>query len=363
MTELAGLKVCFVAGTLGQGGAEQQLYYILQTLKGRGACPSVLCLTRGEFWEPKIRALGVPVVWVGRSPLRPVRLAHIVRAVRVLRPRVVQSQHAYTNLYASIAARLGNARAIGASRNDPAWEFALGGALGRLNLHMPHIIAANSRYAVEEAMGLGVPAGRVSLLPNVVDTARFRPAPRRGHAGPASLLAVARCVPQKRLDRFIALVARLQASLGLPVRGLIAGDGPLRPRLEQQAAELGLLTSGIEFLGTVPDTAEFYRRADVLVLTSLHEGTPNAVMEAMASGLPVVATRVGGVPDLVADGETGLLADADDLNGLVDAAAALLRDPAARAEMGLRARQRIVERHSLSALPSHLERLYQAVLS
>src|SRR5437867_9101972 len=105
-TSLRGSKICFIAGTLGQGGAERQLFYVVRMLARLGAEVRVLCLTEREFWEKKIIAAGVAVTYVGRSKSRLLRLARMAAALRRFRPDVVQSQHFYTNLYSALSARM-----------------------------------------------------------------------------------------------------------------------------------------------------------------------------------------------------------------------------------------------------------------
>src|SRR6266566_5056505 len=99
MRELRGLKVCFLAGTLGQGGAERQLFYMLTALKHSGALPRVLSLTEGEHWHERIESLGVPVTWVGQSRFRLERLRKIVEELKRDPPDIFQSQHFFANIY------------------------------------------------------------------------------------------------------------------------------------------------------------------------------------------------------------------------------------------------------------------------
>ncbi len=105
MLNLDELKICFLAGTLGRGGAERQLVYMLSALKRAGVQTRVLCLTQGESFEDEIKRLGVPVEWVGASGSRLVRLRRIIRSLRREPAHVLQSVHFYTNLYAALAAR------------------------------------------------------------------------------------------------------------------------------------------------------------------------------------------------------------------------------------------------------------------
>src|SRR5687767_3425630 len=137
-------RITFLAGTLGQGGAERQLFYILQALRDHGVGLRLLCLTQGEFWEQRIREeLHVPVAWVGRSSLRLGRLLRIVMELRRQLPDVIQSQHFFTNLYVAGAARLLQRPEIGAIRNDVTSEVG-NSFMGRLSLTTPRYLAVNS---------------------------------------------------------------------------------------------------------------------------------------------------------------------------------------------------------------------------
>lgn len=363
MFDLGKLDVCFIAGTLGQGGAERQLFYITKSLKQSGARISLLCLTKGEFWENKIRALGVPIIWVGQRGAKASRLSRIIKVLREQRFQVVQSQHFYTNLYAATAARMLGMREIGAMRNNAVSEVQANGAvLGRLSLRLPRVIAANSQTAIDNAITMGVPASRLYFLPNVVDTDQFSPR-ARGADTTIRLITVGRLTEQKRLDRFLSIVANLRRWSAAKIKATIVGEGPLRGQLERRADDLGLLGGGVEFRGAVSDMTALYQEADILVLTSDWEGTPNVLLEAMASGLPVVATRVGGVPEIVRHGETGFLSDAQDESSLENWVLKLITAPALRKEMASRAREYVLKNHSPLGLPERLERLYKSVLS
>lgn len=361
--ELAGLEVCFLAGTLGQGGAERQLFYILAALKNAGANPRVLCLTNGEHWQRRIESLGVEITWVGQNRFRSSRLLKIIAELRHRRPALVQSQHFYTNLYVSAATRLLGLPEIGAIRNDAIEEITANpGYLGRQSLMIPKAIAANSRAGIENAIALGVSPNKLFFLPNVVDTSLFTTRSRVSE-NHVRLLTIGRLVAAKRIDRFIRLVAELTRLTDRPVNAMIAGDGILRTALERQAIELGLDDTIIRFLGQVHDPSRLYHESDIMVLTSDREGTPNVVLEAMASGLPVVATKVGGLADIVRDGETGYLVEPGNQEALTNAVLDLVTDRARRMQFGANARSFVEKHHSLSFLAGNLLRLYEAVLA
>jgi glycosyltransferase involved in cell wall biosynthesis len=305
----------------------------------------------------------VPVVWVGQHGSRLVRLARIVSALRGIRPDVIQSQHFYTNLYVAAAARVLRLREIGAMRNDGFSEIrATGFVMGHLSLRAPRVIAANSRAAIRNAVRLGARGSGLHLLPNVVDCEHFQPRARR-ESGAIRLVTIGRLVTQKRVDRFLSLLARLRTESDQPVRGIVVGSGLQRAQLERQAVQLGLAPDLIEFRGTASDMRDVYAQADIVVLTSDWEGTPNVLLEAMASGLPVVATSVGGVPDIVQDGDTGYLAAPGDDDAFVGALIKLIRDPELKRKMGCRARQHVQAHFSVERLPELLSRVYEAALS
>jgi glycosyltransferase involved in cell wall biosynthesis len=132
--------------------------------------------------------------------------------------------------------------------------------------------------------------------------------------------------------------------------------------LENQASRFGLLPDNLQFRGGVPDMRSVYHEAAICVLSSDFEGTPNVLLEAMASGLPVVATNVGGVPGIVQHGQTGFLHEPDDLDGLVADSFELVMNSKLRTEMGQRARAFVEERHGLQQLPAYLGGLYQQAL-
>jgi len=365
LIDLSKLNICFLAGTLGQGGAERQLYYILKTLKQNGAKLRVLSMTRGEFWEEPIKDLGVPVCWVGEASSRLMRLKRITSEVSKARPAIIQSQHSFTNLYAALTGRALGLRSIGAIRNDGKREIqALGRLMGRLSLRLPHTIAANSRLGMRNASAMGADHSRLHLLRNVVDTDYFTPS-LRTFGGVVNVAAIGRLTEQKRFDRFLRVMARVdqvESRLGRTVKGSITGDGPLRKRLERQAAALGLLGRVVEFKGKSADPRAIYRWADLLALTSDWEGTPNVALEAMATGLPVSATGVGDLPEIIIDGETGLLADPEDEDRMTDNLLKLIRDARLRGAYGLRAREFIVANYSLSQATRSLQHFYQAAL-
>jgi glycosyltransferase involved in cell wall biosynthesis len=200
-----------------------------------------------------------------------------------------------------------------------------------------------------------------------VDSALFRPvtpdAELAGRlAGRPMLLYVGRFVPLKNLPMLISAFARARECR--PDAALVlVGEGALGGRLHEQVGRLGL-TDDVIFLGHQPQARlpGLYAASDVVLLSSSFDNSPNCILEANACERPVVATRVGGVPRYVTDGENGLLADSSDVAGFATAIVRLLDEPALAREMGLAGRERVVERHSWRKSAEKLLDLYQRLM-
>jgi glycosyltransferase involved in cell wall biosynthesis len=354
---LEGLRVGFVAGTLGKGGAERQLYYYLRALTRSGAHPHVWSLTRREAWEEPIRALGVPVEWIGRSPSRALRLAALSMSPQLRSVQLVQSQHFFTNLYAVAAARIAGRPEAGALRSDCTNEVAASGSLGGMSLRFPRRIVANSQRAIRRAIEMGVSPARLRYLPNVVDAEAYACQRPRRVGMPIRVLAVGRLGPEKRFDRFLRVLCLL-AKRGVAFEARVIGEGVLRSVLEEKVREMGLGGSGNLFPGPSEEMRSEYEWADVLIQSSDHEGTPNVVLEAMASGLPVVATAAGDTAYICPDGVAGFVREPADEEGLARSVEMLASNPELRARMGEAAAANVRERFSVERLPSLLENLY-----
>jgi sugar transferase (PEP-CTERM/EpsH1 system associated) len=199
---------------------------------------------------------------------------------------------------------------------------------------------------------VGIPGERVKQIYNGVDRETFHP--RAGHRPcllPAGFLpegglvigSVGRLVEvkdQRTLLQALGTLFERQPALRQEVRLVLVGDGPLRGDLAQQAAQLGIADQ-LWLAGDRDDVADLLREMDVFVLPSLAEGISNTVLEAMASGLPVLATATGGNPELVEDGVNGRLFAVGDADALAEQLAELIADPARRRAMGERSRQRV----------------------
>lgn len=349
-------KIAFVAGTLGTGGAEQQLFYNVKALIEAGSPPVVLTTRPGETWFERLTNLGVEVALYGEQRSIPLRLRNIIRLARQHGAEVLQAQHFYVNPYVYTAGRITGIPEIGAVRSDLHSELA--GPRPRLRefvFRRLRLVACNSMLALERGVGLGVPRERLFFLPNVVDTARFQPRERE-HGRPITVATAGRLIPLKRFDRLLRVFAAAQREMP-SLRLRIAGDGPERPKLEAQAAELGIRDI-TEFTGRLADTAPLYASADIFLLTSDHEGTPNVIMEAMASGLPIIASATGGTPALLGGGAYGILVPPNDEERLTAEVLRAAGDSGLRAHLGEASRAAALLGFSTAGLPGYLEGLY-----
>jgi glycosyltransferase involved in cell wall biosynthesis len=231
------------------------------------------------------------------------------------------------------------------------------------------LLTVTARVGQElQALGVGRPE-QYRTVPLGFDLAPLLVAERRRgtlraelQVGDAPLVGiVARLVPIKAHEVFLAMAARVRQSYPAAVF-LIVGDGELRASLEQQAVDLGL-AGAVRFLGWRADIDTLYADIDVVALTSRNEGSPVALIEAMAAGAPVVSTEVGGVADVVQHGVTGLLAPMDDDVGLARHVVTLLGDRALGRQMGQRGRALVAATYSADRLVADIEALYEELLT
>ncbi|MDH7515008.1 MAG: glycosyltransferase [Bacteroidota bacterium] len=359
--ELSKQRIAFIAGTLGQGGAEKQLYHLLQILTGEGVKCAVFSLTKGEYWEEKIRELGVPVIYCGGNGTKISRFISLLRAVTAFQATIIQSQHFYTNLYAITLSLLTKAIAIGAVRSELQAEIQnCGYIIGFLNLYCPSYLFINSRSSFTKVINKKHHNKKSFFLPNVVDVDFYKQC-QKSNTGTFTLLAVGRFSEEKRYDRILDIYVNLTNEVKSKARVILAGTGPLKYDLMDKARKYGLNRNRCIFTGNYTDTVELYKSADVYLLTSQYEGMPNVVMEAMACGLPVVATAAGDTPELFPPELRWLVIDPYSPDAFVSVLEKLYHNPDLRLEIGRKLRNYIVDHHSLEVLRPRIIETYRSV--
>jgi len=207
----------------------------------------------------------------------------------------------------------------------------------------------------------------VRVIPNFLDCSNYRRLPRpalREHvcpssAGDALVVHVSNFRSVKRVSMVLEIFRRMREHVG--ARLVLIGDGPDRGDLEQQVTEQGL-SEVVEFVGEQPDVVAWLSSADVFLLPSSQESFGMAALEAMACEVPVVATRVGGLPEVIEDGVTGYLCELDDVDGMVDRAVALVREPALRERIGRAAAAHVRAQFCQETVVPKYESFYREVL-
>lgn len=303
----------------------------------------------------------IPLRYVQRSlhPLRDLAgLVELVRLCRRIRPEIVHANSSKAGVLGRAAATI--ARVPVRVFTVHGWAFkAHHGPAARVYLWADRLMRPLTTATIcvaESERRAGLDAGTASadslvVIPNAVDATGFRQARLDGE--PPLILAVGRLKEPKDFPTLARALRRLEPG---SFQAQIAGDGPDRDQLEQ------LLPPGAVLLGDRDDVPELLGGADVFALASRSEGMPMSILEAMAAGVPVVASAVGGVPELVGDGETGLLVPAGDDEALADALRRLLEDPGLRRRFGEAGRARALGRFDVGAFRrAHIE-LYERLL-
>jgi len=367
------IKLLHVVGRFGIGGTERQQAELIKRLPADRYEQTVAAMEKGAF-AAEVEQRGVPVIEFPFTSFYNIRAARnylaLARLIRRQRFHLVHCHNFYSNIFGTIAARLAGMKTIITSRRD------LGGMFTKTQLRVQRLayrfsaaVLANSqgvkRFLIENEQ---VPETKIHCVYNGIDTDRFTPQEPASDAAESLGIApgspvvgmVGNLHPWKGFDVFIRIAAAVNASRP-GVRFLIVGDGPQRGALEQMARELHVEQS-VTFAGARGDIPEILALMSVFVLSSPAEGLPNAVLEAMACGLPVVASNTGGVPETVNDGETGFLVLPGDTAGFAEKILQLLGDPARAKQMGQAGRRAALENFSCESLVKNTQALYDEIM-
>jgi len=318
---------------------------------------------------------------LGRE-IRPFRdlqvLVQLIRLIRRTRPRIVHTHTAKAGVLGRLAAHFAGVPLIVHTYHGHVFHGYFSRPKTRVLLAIERWLARRTDrlLTVSErvrgellALGVGRPE-RLTAMPLGLELDRFLDSDRiRGQLraelglGPSAPLVgiVARLVPIKAHEIFLRAVSSVAREIP-ESRFLVVGDGERRTELEALGRALGLARR-LQFLGWRSDVERIYADLDLVVLSSRNEGSPVSLIEAMAAARPVVATRVGGVPDVVEDGATGLLVEAGDIAGMAKAITTLLRDPERARTMGIEAQKRVYPAFGVERLIADMDRLYMELLT
>jgi len=361
------LRICHLITELGPAGAERVVWELARRLDRRLFETRVIALRGGQVGEWLAEA-GVDVNVLGvRGKWDATKLRELVRMLRRDRIDVLHTHLFHADLAGRAAAYLASVPHVvhtvhtAEARFRP-WRFAFarlaGGACER-------IVAVSRSARDHHARRAGLPLSRYTIIPNGVDAgdyARDETARRRlrRHWGAAPqepvVIFVGRLAEEKGIETLLA-AARLLDARGAAPLFVIVGDGPRR-RLVDRSIAADALGGRVRVLGFTRDIRGVLSAADIFVMPSRWEGFGLAAAEAMAAGLPVIATRIAGLSDLVVEGRTALMIDVGDGNALAEGIARLCGDAALRRRLGEAGRRRIIQRFAVADMVSAHERLY-----
>lgn len=343
------------------GGTERQMVELVRRLDARHFRVHVACFhKRGSLLSkmPSDIAIEVfPLRGFGR-PAAARELFRFARWCRRIGARLVHTCDLYANVFglagaaaARVPVRIGSRREVVTGDKSRAQLTAQA-----LAYRTAHTIVANSRAAREQLTKEGIAPTRIELIPNGIDFTSFAP-PRDRHII-RKIVMVANLRAEKGHDVLIdaapAILAREPEA-----EFFIGGDGPLRDALVRRAEAKGV-ADRFHFLGQCNDVPALLATSDLFVLPSRSEAFPNAVIEAMAAGLPVVATNVGGIPELITPGTTGLLVPPGDAVALATSVLDLMDRPGFASSLGQAARARIEQEFSFDRMVASFESLYES---
>lgn len=349
------------------GGASIHVRDLARWLRAKGDDAHVLVGGAGPFTELLADA-DVPYTPLSalQRELRPARdlraAGQLLGALRRLRPHVLSLHTAKAGALGRLVAPLVGLRPL---YTPHGWAFTSGvpeaearryRRIERWLARWPGTVVNVCAHERDVALAAGVGLDEHHLvvhngMPERPELALAQPA-----RAPAHVVMVARFEPQKDHATLLHALARLDPDLGW--RLSLIGDGPLRPAAETLAADLGL-TSRVRFLGALQDVAPTLATAQLFVLATRWEGFPRSILEAMRAGLPVIASRVGGVHEAVEDGVSGLLCDSGDAPGLAAALRRLLSSPGARAAMGDAGRARYLRDFTFERMARAMLEIYR----
>lgn len=366
------------------GGLETLLVECINRLPAERYRHAVVCLTDYTAFAKKIRDHKVALYSLHKPPgLGLSTHLKLWRLLRRLKPAILHTynlaaiEYAFTATLAGVPVRIHAEH--GRDASDPEGKNPRHNMLRRLlTPFIDRYIPVSADLGRWLQAVVDIPEAKVQLIHNGVDTARFHPGPNRQSATPQTqrpqpvpfgddcfvIGTVGRIQDVKNhaglVDAFILLQQLVPDASSL--RLAIVGDGPLLPALRQKIADAGLSES-VWLPGARSDIADIMRGLDLFVLPSLAEGTPVTVLEAMASGLPVVATRVGGLPEAVEENVSGELVPPADIPALAAALHAYQTNPARAKAAGIAGRARIERLYSVQAMLGAYAALYDALLT
>lgn len=357
--ETKPVRVVFLLQDLEFGGTQRQALELAARLDRSRFTPEFWMLADVRDFAPKAQTAGIALRWLSPAPkVGLASLRALWQALKEHRPDVLVPLTAVPNIWGRVFAKMqGLAPVIGTCRG--------GGAVKRQHERFLHGLCAhhivNAAPLARQLEALGRPAGKITCIVNGVDAAHFTPPPEELRPVREVVLCLARFCEDKDHETLIRAFEYVAAKRPRAELWLV-GDGPLRTRVRTLAARSPVRGLIRTYPGT-PDPRPFFQQASIVALSSVREGLPNVLLEAMAMGLPVVATAVGGIPDLVVPEQTGLLCPPRNPEALGENIAALLADEEKRLAFGRNARERVEALFSMDQMVRRHEAVFEQALT
>ncbi|MFP4104504.1 MAG: glycosyltransferase [Phycisphaerae bacterium] len=347
------------------GGMELTMAKVVRSLGSPQFCHSVICL-RSKPAIAHLLSPDIPIICMRARPNEPGLPLRLLRLIRQINPDVIHARN--WGAWADIAlARVLNGgdkplilsfHGLGRAGYLPLRRRWASNLLGRTSTVLMTVSETSRRLVTRE---FGWPRGRVIVLPNGVDVQKFHPPGEHAQRSPVVVGTVGNLRPVKNQIMLLDACSRLRNE-GFDLELRIAGEGELRNELTRRAAERGF-DQRLHLPGHVRTIPEFLRELDLFVLPSDSEQNPNALLEAMATGLPCVATRVGGVPELLDSGKAGNIVRPGDVERLTLSMRMLLTHPQMAKQLGHRARSRACEVYSLRQMVGNYSNMYRKTVA
>lgn len=348
------------------------LYRLLYQLKLRGDYQlSVSCLYNGDgVVAQKIRSLGIEVHDWGmrQQKWRVDAFGRFFTYLKTTNPDVLHTWMFHSNIPGRIIGRAAKVPVIVSGERTMGQESTNRHRLNRMTARYAHAITCVSKQVATAARDtIGLPANKLTVIPNGLDLALYKSLPDQTTARANFDLpferpligVVGRPRPVKGYNYLLDGLPQVLETFSTATI-VFVGDGPSRPALEAQARGHNSAENTI-FIGDCATIPQLLPAFDMLVLPSLQEGMPNVALEAMAAGLPVIATAVGGTPEVVVPNKTGLLVPSKNPTALANAIIQLLADPTLAQQMGRNGRQRVAQKFSIETTVEHTHTLYQTL--
>jgi len=352
------IKVIHLVEDLMRGGLENVIAEIVSGLDKEKYNFEVWCIARAGAVADELQSRGFTVETLGiLSYHNPFNILRLISLLRKTKPDIVHTHGYFSSVIGRLSAKIAGVPVI---INHLHTVFNLSSLRNvivdkTLNLFTDRIICV-SKKVEESFMAAGYGFKKKSIvIYNGIDGRKFMPR-ISGHQT-KSLISVASLYPHKG-QTYLLKALKIVSEECPEVSLEIVGDGPLRKELEDECSSLGI-SSKVKFLGERNDVAFLLSRAGIFILTSLREGFSLSLIEALACGLPVIATNIGGVPEIVKDQENGLLVSSQDSRALAIAIKSLLKDEPRMREMGLKGREIFEKFFTLEIMLKRFDELYK----